>query len=132
MKTGILILLVFILVLSGARANDNSAALEKLLQIPPAPFKVESLPPKSVPEVVVKAQGVFINNSKTPGPFDQVLEALALLPKQAWPYGRAIIFWRCPPGLSLSNEQPSPADSKRVEADLKRAQIHFMRNVISR
>jgi hypothetical protein len=123
MKTGILILLVFILVLSSARADDNSAALEKLLQIPPAPANVSLSLPKKLTLLVVKAQGVFINDSNTPVPFDQVLEALAALPKEAWPYGRVILYFPSPPGLSNPGDQPNPADVKRVEADLKAAGI---------
>jgi hypothetical protein len=125
MKLGFLILLVFISSLFSVRADSDSSALEKLRQIPPSSTKVSFDSSKRAPVVVVKAQGVFIN-SKGPIPFDQVLRALADLPKEAWPYGRAITFFPSPPGIHQPGDGPSPADAKRVEADLKRAEFYFL------
>jgi hypothetical protein len=131
MRITVLLLLASFASLLKLQALDNSAALEKLQRIPLAPNGVENLPRKSVPVVTVKAQGVFINDSKTPIPFDRVLDALSRLPRSSWPYGRAIIFWRSPPSVYSSNEEPSPEASKKVEANLNKAHIHFMDNEVS-
>ena len=126
MKIEILILLVFVAGLFSVRADDNSAALEKLRQIPPYSEKVPFDGSKLPTSVIVTSRGVVINNSKSLVPYNQVLEALAQLPKQAWPYGRAIAFYPYVPGISRIGDQPSQADAERVEADLKRAEFSFL------
>lgn len=73
--------------------------------------------------LVLTARGAFINNSKMPVPFDQVLKALADLLQKAWPNGRVIIFYPFPPGPSNPGDEPLPSEVKKVEADLKAAGI---------
>jgi len=124
MKAGILILLVFILAHLSVRADDHSAALEKLRKIPAAQGTVINWDQSKVPSLILTARGAFINNSKIPVPFDQVLKALADLPKEAWPCGRVIMYSPFPPGLT-TDHQPLPSDVKKVEADLKAAGIQL-------
>ena len=126
MKTQILgSVLLFVLGFSSVRADDNSVALEKLRKIPPAPARMNEEPDRN-PLIFLTARGAFINHSKTPVPFNQLLKVLADLPKEAWPYGRAITFFPFPPGINQPGDEPSPADVKKVEADLKAAEISFL------
>jgi len=126
MKTQLLgSLFLSILFFSTVRADDNSAALDKLRSIPAAPDNVVLDQSKKAPLVFLTVRGAFINNSKTPVPFDQVLKTLADLPKSAWPYGRAIVYFPFPPGLSIERA-PDPRIARKVEADLKEAGISFL------
>jgi len=124
MKTRLLILLIFISGLFNVRADDNSDVLEKLRQIP-QPTSAPIDDDKLKPMLVLKAQGAFINDSKTPVPFDQVLKALAALPRKSWPFGRVVLYFPAPFGISSPQDQPNPAEVKRVEADLKAAGIQL-------
>jgi hypothetical protein len=127
MKTRIVCSLVlFILGLSGVRADDDSAALEKLSKIPSYSKKVPWDGSKLPTSVIVTSRGVIITNAKSLVPYNQVLEALAQLPKAAWPYGRAIAFYASPPGKSQREDQPAQAEAEGVEADLKRAGFSFL------
>jgi len=113
---------MFVLGLSSVRADDNSAALEKLRMIPSAQGNVVTWDQSKIPLLILTARGAFINHSKVPVPFDQVLKALADLPKEAWPCGRVILDYPFPPGLS-TDHPPLPSDVKKVEDDLKAAGI---------
>jgi hypothetical protein len=69
--------------------------------------------------VTVKASGVFINNFARPVPFDQVLEALAALPRKTWGAGRYLLFWNSPPGIHRISDEPTPEESRQVADQLK-------------
>jgi hypothetical protein len=117
-------LILFIIGFSCVRADNDSDALEKLRKLPQAPadeYQIDE--DKLTPLLVVKARGVFINESQTPVPFDQVLVALAALPQKAWPYGRVIEYFPGPFGITQPKDRPSVADVKKVEAKLKAAGI---------
>ena len=117
-------LILFILGFSSGQADNDSDALEKLRKLSPAPANVYQIgEDKLTPLLVVKARGVFINNSQTPVPFDQVLVALAALPKKAWPYGRVIEYSPGPIGQSSPGDSPRQKDVKQVESMLKQAGI---------
>ena len=118
-------LVLFILAFISVRAEVDSAALERLRQIPPATAIIDIDEDKLTPMLVLTARGAFINYSKTPVPCDQVLKALANLPKKVWLYGRVILYFPSPPGISLPGDRPLPADVKKVEADLKAAGIQL-------
>jgi len=122
MKTGILIFLVFIMGSPSLRADDDSAALDKLRKIPPTPANINWDQFKKPISLMLTARGAFINDSTTAIPFDQVLKALAHLPKESWPCGRVIIFYPFGPGLT-AEARTLPADAKKVEAALKTAGI---------
>jgi hypothetical protein len=126
MKTGVLILLVLIAGLFSVRADDDSAALEKLRKIPIPPALANIDEDKLTPVLVLTARGAFINDSKTPVSFHQVLKALAALPRKAWSYGRAILYYSSPYGNSNPGDWPNPADAKKVEVDLKAADVELI------
>jgi hypothetical protein len=108
-------------------ADSNSAAIDKLHGIPPAVpnyFPQDDNNPK-IPLLILTADGAFVNKAKTPIPFDKVLKALSDLPKDAWPYGRVILYYNSPPGLS-DGRLPRASDVKQVEADLKAADIKLI------
>lgn len=109
--------------LVGVRADDKADALAKLDEIPVPLGTTGITPTKISPQLVVTSRGVLINDAKTPVPFDRVLEALANLPKEAWPNGRTIIYYPSPPGVHYREDEPKASDVKRVEADLKLAGI---------
>ena len=126
MKNGSRILLMlFALCLFSLRADTNSSALEKLRQIPAAPANVAEMQSLKGPSLILTARGAFLNSSKTPIPFDQILNALASLPKEAWPYGRVIYYSRTPPGLTMDHA-PSLQIMEKVESDLKEAKIQLI------
>jgi hypothetical protein len=106
-----------------SRADPSD--LEKLRRIPPADLHHSGS--DNIPYVVLTDKGAFINHSKDPVAFNQVLKALANLPKSAWPCGRLIEFHPSPSfGLqSILNAPKGPPESKvnEVEADLKAAGI---------
>jgi len=126
MKARIFVSLVlFILGLICVRADNDSIVMEKLRQIPPATAIIDIDEDKLTPMLVLTARGALINHSKTPVPCDQVLRALANLPKKIWLYCRVILYFPSPPGISLPGDRPLPADVKKVEADLKAAGIQL-------
>jgi len=85
------------------------------------------------PVLVLTARGAFINEGndrdtlylspKPAIPFDQVLKALAALPRKAWPHGRHIWLWASD-ALDYP-EWPRASDQEKVVADLKTAHVSF-------
>lgn len=132
MKTLILFSLVSFLAVSatGVRADAISDAIAKLRAIPPADPKLEetmNLNDRTVPSVWLTARGACLNGSKERIPFDQILPALAALPRSAWGRGRFIIFLPFPPGISSPNDNPGPSEQvvKKVMEALKAAGIRM-------
>jgi hypothetical protein len=74
--------------------------------------------------LVLTADGARINNGAI-FPFDQVLNALAALPRKAWTQGRLILYYNFPPGIS-DGRKPSASTVKQVEEALKAADIKFI------
>jgi hypothetical protein len=122
-----------------ARADPNSTALEKLRNIPLKTSDVKPIDSENLPMLILTEKGAFIFVSenfysidkvvkKTPLPFDQVLNALAALPINAWPQGRVILFYPKMPGQQLIGFGSPPAPAvKQVEAALKTANISRIR-----
>ena len=124
MKTGILIFLVFIMGSPSLRADDDSAALDKLRKIPPTPANINWDQFKKPISLMLTARGAFINDSTTAIPFDQVLIALAALPPKAWGHGRAILFSDSPCGICAPGDHaPTDAIIKKVVDALKSADV---------
>jgi hypothetical protein len=105
------------------QTNSDSTFLEKLRSLPPADSSRTELLNK-VPSVILTDKGAFINHAKDPIPYDQVLKALADLPKSAWPCGRLIIFFPFPPGTTTQRPPPAPK-AKEVEDKLKAADLQM-------
>jgi hypothetical protein len=132
------ILRLFLLIGVGAlaaRADSNSDAIDKLSRIPPADPKWEdtmNFSDPNAPSLILNQRGAFLNGSEKPIPFDQILTALATLPREAWGHGRFLIFVPFPPGIH-SSEDVAPPDSvvKKVLAQLKTAGIRINRNIAS-
>ncbi len=107
-------------------SHGTPSDLEKLRSLPPADLSHPDLWDK-IPYIVLTEKGACINHSKVPVPFDRLLNALANLPKSAWPCGRLIEFHDSPNmGLqSIKDEQKGPPASKayEIETDLRAAGI---------
>jgi hypothetical protein len=143
---GALTLITFLALSFSAFADDaafadDDAAIAKLRALPPGQFSQwqkdgNASHDKQITTVVLTQRGAYIyyadypnmgDYSKPPIPFDHVLAALAALPKDAWPYGRLIVFYPFPPGLHSASEQmPSQLVAQKVEAELKVAGMHFL------
>ncbi len=112
----------FVLGAASLRADPGSDAIKKLNDLPPAPMIITMDQAKGSPSVVLVDKGAMVNGSKTPIAFDQVLPALAALPKDAWPFGRVVLFNPEPVGVGTAPK--SVTDS--VQSDLQKAGIRVL------
>ena len=103
-------------------ADANEDAHQKLDQIPSAPLVVTMDQAIASPSVSLTDKGALIGKSTTPVPYDQVLSALAALPKSAWPYGKIVLFATSVGGQGA----PAKADADKVQLDLQMANIHLL------
>jgi hypothetical protein len=138
MKASHLLLIVslFAFTISRTFAGSDSAAIEKLHAIPPADPNFEKGPGSiNVPVLILTARGACLNYALSGKriPFDQVLQALAALPKSAWGHGRCLMFFPYAPSVHYSVDDPPPPDSvvKKVLDALKSADIKVNQNGVS-
>jgi hypothetical protein len=115
---------VFMASIVGLRADDQADAIKKLSDLPSAPMIITMDQAKGSPSVVLTDKGAMINQAKAPIPFDQVLGALAALPKDVWPFGRVVLYNPEPVGLGT----PPKSVADGVEADLQKAGIRVLRS----
>jgi hypothetical protein len=116
------LLLLSISTFTGVRADANSDALQKLAQVPNAPLVITQDQASGSPTVILTDKGALINKSTNPVPFDQVLIALAALPKDAWPWGRVVFY----SGTPAVGSAPSKDVADKVELDMEKANIRLL------
>ena len=103
-------------------ADPQADALKKLNDLPPPPMIITMDQAKGSPSIVLIDKGALINGAKTPVAFDQVLAALAALPKDAWPFGRVALFNPEPVGVGTAPKLVTDG----VQADLQKAGIRVL------
>ena len=115
---------VFVASIVSLKADDQADALKKLNDLPSAPMIITMDQAKGSPSLILTDKGAVINQAKAPIPFDQILGALAALPKDAWPFGRVVLYNPEPVGVGT----PPKSVADGVEADLQKAGIRVLRS----
>jgi hypothetical protein len=109
----------------GVRADATGDAEKKLAEIDNPPLVITTDTAAGSPTVTVTDKGVWINQSKAPLPYDQVLVGLAALPKEAWPCGRVVYFSASPADPS-QGAAPAKADADKIELDLQKQNFRLV------
>lgn len=75
------------------------------------------------PSLRIRDDGLFVNESKAATPPDKLLETLAKLPVEAWPYGRIVAISAFPGLNSHKDAEAQKAIMERILAILKSADL---------
>lgn len=122
MKLPLILFLVTIAYPRAIKADDAPTAFFSLPPPKPALFShVRTWETWRNPSLRIQDAGIFVNESLAPTQPEKLLEALAKLPAEAWPYGRIVAISAF--GLSAKSLEAQKTIVERVIVILKSADI---------